>query len=124
MSLTNNNVCDKCNTRVPKNRPKLICSLCNLTKHYKCQTLSKTDACNIIRSLNYQWTCYECLSGILPVNVCRVSRTRSNNSNTITRFNTKCHSCDGQSYYLILSIIFHPVLGAVSYVTKNVLTVL
>ena len=100
MSLINNNVCDQCNTRVPKNRPKLTCSLCNLTKHYRCQTLSKADAYTIIRSSSYQWTCYECLSGTLPVNVCTVSRNRSNNSNTVPvpRFNTKCHSCDGQSY--------------------------
>ena len=96
MSLGTNNVCTKCRTRVPKNRPRLVCSICNTAKHYKCQSLTKTDAYFIISCTTLDWSCYECVTEILPVNACVVTRKKS--VDTIARFKVKCSSCNGQSY--------------------------
>ena len=68
--------CEKCMVRIPKNRPKLKCSLCNTIKHYRCQHLSKKDAISIINDQNYSqhWTCHECIYNILPINAVIISR--------------------------------------------------
>ena len=76
MSLFGNNVCEKCNVRVPKNRPKLICSECRHFKHYRCQKLTKAEALEIIGGTGVKWTCYECIVSALPLNACAVSRVR------------------------------------------------
>ena len=60
--------CDKCGVRIPKNRPLLKCSICDSIKHFKCNGLSKNEAFEIIQN-HPQWTCQECLSSILPVNL-------------------------------------------------------
>ena len=59
--------CPKCEKRVPKNRPILICSICSDLKHYSCNKLSKNEAISIIESgfLKY-WTCQECTRDIFP----------------------------------------------------------
>ena len=99
MSLGTNNVCNKCKTRVPKNRPRLVCNICNLAKHYKCQNLSKADGYSIINCTTLNWSCYECMTEILPLNACTVTRTKNNKTdNTTVRFKAKCFSCSGQSY--------------------------
>ena len=96
MSLSGNDMCDKCNVRVPKNRPKLVCSHCKLAKHYKCQNLSRNDAHTIIVSNStYQWTCGECFAGILPINACTVTRSKTPTTNS---FKAKCQCCGGMSY--------------------------
>ena len=95
MSLSAKNVCEKCDVRLPKNRPKLICSYCNHAKHYRCQNLSKADAWSIIDNKKLDWICYECFSDMLPVNAVNIIN-RSKPS--INHFKAKCQSCGGQSY--------------------------
>ena len=55
-----------CNVRVPKSRPILTCTICNLPKHYKCEGLSKAIASEILQHNNesYHWACHGCF--ILP----------------------------------------------------------
>ena len=57
-----NFTCDKCNTRVPRNRPILFCSMCDDFKHYKCHNLSKNEAYEIIvNGHTSNWTCNDCM---------------------------------------------------------------
>ena len=53
--------CDKCNKRLPKNRPLLRCSICKELQHYKCNSLTKNQAMLILRNdqLN-SWSCNSC----------------------------------------------------------------
>ena len=97
MSLTKRNTCEKCNVRLPKNRPKLVCGYCKLSKHYRCQNLSKSEAFHICQNADYEWTCYDCMAEILPINACAVVR-RNKSRSTEPRFKVKCYSCNGQSY--------------------------
>ena len=60
--------CEKCNVRIPKNRPMLRCSVCDAVKHYKCNGLTKREAFEIIES-QPNWTCIECTFDILPINL-------------------------------------------------------
>ena len=96
VTMTSKNICDKCEVRLPKNRPKLRCSQCNTIKHYKCQYLSKSDAQYIVDNANYQWICTDCFADILPVNACTSNCTR--NSNSENKFKEKCRCCGGYSY--------------------------
>ena len=96
MSLSDNNVCDKCNTRVPRHRPILRCSNCNLAKHYRCHYLSVTNANDLLAARNHQWTCSSCISEALPVNACSI--VRNMHSTATYRFRVKCNCCGGQSY--------------------------
>ena len=98
MSLFGNNVCEKCNVRVPKNRPKLICSECRHFKHYRCQKLTKAEALEIIGGTGVKWTCYECIVSALPLNACAVSRVRD--VPAAVRTKVKCGCCSGYSYRL------------------------
>ena len=95
MSLTEKNVCEKCDVRLPKNRPKLTCSHCLHAKHYRCQKLSKTEAWSIIDNKTYDWICYECFSDMLPVNA---PVDTSGSKPSINNFKAKCQCCGGQSY--------------------------
>ena len=89
--------CEQCDQKIPKNQPKLKCSICNLFKHLKCQKLTKADA-NYLIHLNLDWICYECLASILPVNGCSAPK-RSKASRIIgPKFKIQCSSCNGFSY--------------------------
>ena len=59
--------CDKCNVRIPKNRPMLKCDICDYIKHFKCNGLTKNEAFEIIERSGH-WTCQECMLKILPIN--------------------------------------------------------
>ena len=61
-------ICKCCNKRLPKNRPLLVCSLCSCNKDYKCNNLSKTEACDISQNpaLSRHWTCQDCYNFIFP----------------------------------------------------------
>ena len=96
MSLDANNTCDNCNVRVPKYRPKLICSECKVYKHYRCQKLSKNDAINIIHDSNIVWTCYDCLISSLPVNACAIVKNRGV-ADRSPQVKFKCGCCGGYS---------------------------
>ena len=89
-------VCDKCDVRLPKNRPKLICSFCKIIKHYRCQRLSRAEAQSIVDDSSYQWTCAECFAWMLPVNACAAKTSR--NVEQGERFKQKCFCCSGYSY--------------------------
>ena len=90
--------CVKCNVRIPKNRPILTCSLCNNTKHYKCNYLSKKDAEYIIKNCD-DWICYPCILDTLPINACKnPSKNAKRPNNVITNTRIKCSSCGGQSH--------------------------
>ena len=87
--MVTSNHCHTCSTRIPKNCPKLVCCLCNLVKHFKCQKLSKNEAQHIIAS-DSDWICKECISEILPINICGTS--------DVPKFKAKCSACNGYSY--------------------------
>ncbi len=59
--------CNNCNTRIPQNRPILICCICNEFKHYKCNNLSKNEAWDIISNNEMgTWNCQDCYEQIFP----------------------------------------------------------
>ena len=66
--MVNRTKCDKCNVRIPKNRPQLKCSICNTIKHFKCNGLTKNEAFEIIKNQPL-WSCSDCISNILPLNL-------------------------------------------------------
>ena len=88
--------CEKCLVRLPKNRPRLVCSHCLTPKHYRCQGLSKNDAINILEQYSNYWTCAECMIDIFPINACS-SGTKSR-TETAPKFKSKCACCSGYSY--------------------------
>ena len=99
MSLSDRGVYNECHVRVPKYRPKLICSICRIPKHYKCQKLSTTEAEALIRNTEYynNWSCNHCLINILPINAChRVPRLKHNLH--APKPYVTCGACDRKSY--------------------------
>ena len=90
------NRCEDCKKRITKNRPKLYCNLCEKTKHFSCQNLSRTEAEHII-ALKLNWTCKNCLHDILPVNACKRERN-VNGQNIAQNFKVQCTSCTGYCY--------------------------
>ena len=94
--------CTTCNDRIPKNRPKLMCDLCNCVKNYRCQNLSKRDANLIVsdQNLRKNWTCRDCMLSILPINAAQYySSKRSKKHNTLestitSSSTTNCCSCN------------------------------
>ena len=87
--------CDKCDIKIPKNQPKLRCTICNEVKHLKCQKLTKTEA-NYILYTKTSWSCRECITSILPVDAC--SAPANSKQSTAAKFKIKCSVCDGYSY--------------------------
>ena len=59
--------CNRCDIRIPKYRPLLLCSICKETKHYKCNNMSKNEASTIIMNgyMAY-WTCQDCITSLFP----------------------------------------------------------
>ena len=100
MSLSNKRICDLCSTRVPKNRPNLICSVCRVPKHYKCQKLSTKEAESIIQNEEYRqnWTCHHCLINMLPINACHNKPRARRQSQTEPKPYAICGACDRKSY--------------------------
>ena len=86
--------CSSCKVKVPKHRPILTCSICNQYKHYKCNFLTKSEAQQIIADNGYlrSWTCYECISSILPIN-CTSSNLLHVNS-ICAQQTTYCAACN------------------------------
>ena len=89
--------CEQCDQKIPKNQPKLRCSICCDFKHLKCQKLTKSDASYIIQ-LKIDWTCNECLSSILPINGCSAPKRRKVTNSSGQKFKIQCASCYGYSY--------------------------
>ena len=87
--------CEECDQKIPKNQPKLKCSLCSKVKHLKCEKLTKADA-KYLNHLNLDWSCYECISEILPVNGC--SAIKRSAKVLGPKFKVQCSSCTGFSY--------------------------
>ena len=100
MSPLQRTKCDICTAKIPKHQPRLVCDICSSQKHLKCQGLTKSD----VRNLSHQrtWTCFQCISSILPVNACVINRSKkrvmSNENVDKKRFKSKCGSCNGYSY--------------------------
>ena len=94
-------VCNKCNVRLPANRPKLKCSNCNEVKHFRCENLTKNDALRIIHLNNtcsFNWACSKCTLDLLqelPIGACQ---TQNNPNSTKPKFSIKCHACKRRSY--------------------------
>lgn len=65
--MSSRNICEKCEVRIPKNRPQLKCSHCDIIKHYRCNNLTKREAAEIIEKFPL-WTCPDCLYNSLPLN--------------------------------------------------------
>ena len=89
--------CDTCLVRIPKSHRNLICSICGQFKHYKCQKLNKNDVESILKTPGYRWSCYDCISAILPVNACS-NRTKAHSIASKTQFKILCYACQGMSY--------------------------
>ena len=87
--------CDNCDLKIPKQQPKLKCTICDNYKHLSCQKLTKADARLLIDS-DIPWSCRECIENVLPVNACEKSKISTNN--TAKKFKIKCSSCNGFSY--------------------------
>ena len=92
--------CNVCLTRIPPTRRNLTCYMCSQIKHHKCQNLTKSDVDSIIGTPGYKWSCYECLSAILPINACvtNSSHSSSRTQNLISRYKAVCYACRGMSY--------------------------
>ncbi len=89
--------CEICTAKIPKYQPRLTCSICNSIKHLQCQGLSKSDV-HSMANIGFEWTCYQCISNILPITACvKASHKTKRNLNT-PRFKSKCASCNGYSY--------------------------
>ena len=91
-----NRTCSNCCAKLLKHRPNLFCSICNTTKHYRCQGMSKTEAQHTLNNTVNGWICKECIVDILPVNAC--TNTRTVKVSTIPSFRAKCQCCGGMSY--------------------------
>ena len=89
-------VCAKCDVRIPASHPRLFCSICKELKHAKCQFLSKSEARDISNDASFQWSCYDCISSILPINLCKA--TRKNGGTLEPKFKQKCAVCNGFSH--------------------------
>ena len=85
--------CEKCDVKIPKYQPMLMCDVCCKAKHLSCQNLTKSDVL-LINHLRISWTCHECLSQALPINL--VKRKRTKDPIKITKI--QCNSCSGFSY--------------------------
>ena len=88
-------VCKKCDVRVPRNRPKLVCSICKETKHWLCEKLNKNDAIYLIKNHPFDWICSGCILETLPINACSISKSQIK---VKTKFAAKCSACQGNSY--------------------------
>ena len=88
--------CETCDVKIPKSQPNLVCSICKISKHLRCQRLTKADA-NYIKYLAIDWFCEQCMRDILPIDACPASPTvRQVNSNSnLPRIKVKCNSCSG-----------------------------
>ena len=93
---TTTDFCNECKVRIPKNRPKLFCSHCETSKHFRCQKLTKSDAQYIIER-QILWTCFDCLSNALPINAYCPAKGKSTSTDT-EKFKKRCTSCNGWSY--------------------------
>ena len=93
-------VCEKCDKRLPKNRPKLTCSFCKKIKHYKCNYLTKSDAEKIINKSDYEWVCFSCISETLPINASYQHNAKINaeSENVTSTVRIKCSACNKQSH--------------------------
>ena len=87
--------CDNCSLKIPKQHPKLKCSIFNDYKHLSCQKLTKADA-RLLIHLNVPWSCRECTENILPINACE--RPKQSKNNSAKKVKVKCSSCNGYSY--------------------------
>ena len=86
--------CEKCEVKIPKHQPILVCDICFKIKHLSCQKLTKSDA-STIKNLGISWSCHECLANILPINAVRRQAKSEVDQN---KFKVKCCSCNGFSY--------------------------
>ena len=88
---SNKFICTNCTVRIPSNRPKLCCTVCNEYKHPKCQKLTVSDA-KLIIATDASWICNDCRFDILPINAVKAP------TNTLPKFKIKCACCNGYSY--------------------------
>ena len=72
--------------------------MCRHFKHHKCYGLTKTDVDAIINSPDYKWSCYDCLSAVLPINAHSSTTCHPLVNHSLTQHRVKCHSCGGMSY--------------------------
>ena len=86
-------VCKCCNGRIPKYQRNLKCSICREIKHYKCQKLSKAEVKTINDIVDYDWTCFECISSILPINATSTRKRKTSQPRT----KVQCYACKGFS---------------------------
>ena len=73
-----------------------MCGMCKVSKHLRCQRLTKADA-NYIKYLGIDWTCEQCTREIFPIDLCQSVRQKNSNTSTL-KCKEKCASCSGYSY--------------------------
>ena len=84
--------CDKCEKRIPKNRPLLFCSICEIPSHYSCNNLSRNEAVSIIENGHMKhWTCQNCIISIFPA---IIHEPKSANTNKTQPKIIYCTVCD------------------------------
>ncbi len=66
--MRNKHTCETCDIRIPKNRPLLVCTLCQKFKHYSCNNLSRKEAEEILADPleTSLWACQNCYSENFP----------------------------------------------------------
>ncbi len=95
--MTNKHTCETCNIRIPKNRPLLVCTLCQKFKHYSCNNLSRKEAEGILADPveTCLWACQNCYIENFPGfnfdDVTLVNDRQSNPLSTLT-----CAVCNKQ----------------------------
>ena len=105
-----NNICEKCNKRIPKNRPQLKCSICNTIKHFKCINLTKREAFEIIQNQPL-WSCRDCIMDILPSNLTIDIRHSAEKCNACSKnigpsiVVAKCSWCNLRCHKNVLMVI-------------------
>ena len=97
--------------RIPKNRPLLKCSICECTKHYRCNGLTKMEAFDIIENCP-DWSCQDCIFSILPVNLLLNTHVHGNSLEQCYACSKKINSsaavatctwCDGRCHKTCLN---------------------
>ena len=95
--MTDKYICETCDTRIPKHRPILTCSLCQKSKHYKCNNLSRKDAEEIIANptSHRSWICQVCYKDTFPGFTFELSSTEREqiNSDSVAQM---CNVCNKQ----------------------------
>ena len=92
MVKTNTAKCSSCTKNLLPHKTALTCDLCFSSYNTKCAKLTRGEACSILIS-RHSWTCYNCISNILPVDI-PVPTTRNQPVRITNNKNHMCGTCN------------------------------